>query len=125
MSVFSNSIGTVLSSIRAVAGESVTVTRGASPTPGVNAVRGDAAASAQRRGDGDVVENATDWLVAAADYAVDGQVTLPRRGDTITDAGGHVYEVRPNAGGAAFRYSDSGHTQLRISTRLVDRGVTP
>lgn len=125
MSVFGTSIATALSSLRQVAGESVTVTRGALSTPGVNAARGDAAASAQRRGDGDVVENATDWLIATADYAVDNEATLPRRGDTITDAEGHVYEVRPNAGGAAFRYSDAGHTQLRISTRLVDRGVTP
>ena len=59
-----------------------------------------------------------DFLVAAADLVVGGQLIEPRRGDRIID-GGKAYEVMAPGKEDVFRPSDPYGTTLRIHTKQV------
>ena len=63
-----------------------------------------------------------DYLVPAADLVLDGETTLPARGDRIreTDRGKvFVYEVMAPGKEPHFRFSDPYRRTLRIHTKLV------
>lgn len=63
-----------------------------------------------------------DYLVLAADLDFGGGPTEPRQGDQIKetiDGQVKVYEVVALGGEPHWRYSDSGHTVVRIHTKLV------
>jgi hypothetical protein len=61
-----------------------------------------------------------DWIVAVSDLVIDGQTTLPQRGDQIDwpDENGNVrtFRVLPRVGDRAYRYSDQTRVMLRIFT---------
>jgi hypothetical protein len=64
-----------------------------------------------------------DYLIAAAELILDGERTLPERGDTIEETVGAqtlVFEVVPLAGQAHWRWCDAAHVMLRIHTQQID-----
>ena len=64
-----------------------------------------------------------DYLILAGDLVVDGQQTLPERGDRIRetqDTQIFVYEVMAPGKEPAWRYSDPYRKTLRIHTKQVD-----
>ncbi len=76
-----------------------------------------------------VVEKAEarDYLILVADLVLDGQTTLPQRGDQIREAQGattFVYEVMAPGGESPWRYSDPYRKTLRIHTKEVDAETT-
>ncbi|MEO0586366.1 MAG: hypothetical protein AAF078_01880 [Planctomycetota bacterium] len=109
---------------RKAAGETITLTRAsaAGPTAGVVASRGKTSGETPEAFGRPVRVDAIDFLIAATDYAFDGTITYPDRGDTITDAAGNVYDVRsPGASVPEWEWSDPGRTQLRVHTKLKTR----
>ncbi|MEX2388784.1 MAG: hypothetical protein WD534_12975 [Phycisphaeraceae bacterium] len=64
-----------------------------------------------------------DYLIRAEDLQLDGEATLPKRGDVIreTDHGTtHVHEVMaPDSREPNWRYSDPQRTTLRIHTKQI------
>lgn len=70
--------------------------------------------------DGTVIKTeSVDWVILAEDLVLGGDLTVPARGDTITDAAGVVHQVLPFAGEPAWRYADVHRNQLRIHTKAV------
>ena len=74
-------------------------------------------------GSGIVVEmEARDYLIAAADLVLDGQRTLPERGDQVLEARDgvtHVYEVMDLGPEKHFVTCDPDGRTLRIHTKYV------
>ena len=63
-----------------------------------------------------------DYLVPAADLVLDGEVTLPARGDRIKEADGEkvfVYEVMAPGSEPHFQFSDPYRKTLRIHTKFI------
>lgn len=70
--------------------------------------------------DGTVVRFKTrDWIVTAADLAVDGVLLVPAHGDRIVMADGVRYEVSAPAGQAVWQWSDEFDVSRRIHTKCV------
>ncbi len=68
-----------------------------------------------------VMHTDRDFLIAAADYLLDGQRATPQKGDRITvvEDGAtdqEIYEVCAPAGTDVFRFSDPEGNRLRIYT---------
>jgi hypothetical protein len=65
--------------------------------------------------------DSVDFIVTAADLVLSGVVTLPRRGDTVTDEDGVVHTVYPVNGTDCWRWSDTqGYTSLRVHTKVTE-----
>jgi len=63
-----------------------------------------------------------DYLIRTADLVLDGQPTLPKRGDQIRETDGSttvVYEVLSPGDEPVFRYSDPYRKALRIHTKHI------
>jgi hypothetical protein len=63
-----------------------------------------------------------DYLVPAADLVLDGEVTLPARGDRIKETDGDkvfVYEVMAPGSEPHFIFSDPYRKTLRIHTKFI------
>ncbi len=77
----------------------------------------------QDTGDGLVLRmEIRDYLIDSADLKLDGQPTLPERGDLIIendDGKNFTYEVLPIGNQRAWRYSDPFRLKLRIHTKLI------
>lgn len=77
----------------------------------------------QDTGDGLVLRmEIRDYLIDSADLQLDGQPTLPERGDLIIendDGKNFTYEVLPIGNQRAWRYSDPFRLKLRIHTKLI------
>ncbi len=75
-------------------------------------------------GDGLVLETEIrDYLIDTKDLVIDGERTLPERGDQIIeidDGLRFIYEVLPVGNQKAWRYSDPYRLKLRIHTKLID-----
>lgn len=76
------------------------------------------------QGDPGVIERteSRDFLVLAANLVLDGDITLPQRGDRIREAAGdkvQVYEVMAPGQEPCWRYSDPYRKTLRIHTKQV------
>jgi hypothetical protein len=112
--------------MRAHAASSVTYTRGPEAIPDLAATKGrtqfelaDASGVLTR-------VDSVDFIVTAADLILSGVVTLPQRGDTITDAAGVVHAVYPFNGQDCWRWSDTaGYTSLRIHTKVTEDEAHP
>ena len=64
-----------------------------------------------------------DYLILTSDLVLDGQQTLPERGDRIRETQGtqtFVYEVMAPGKEPHWRYSDPYRKTLRIHTKQVD-----
>ena len=69
-----------------------------------------------------------DYLIRTADLVLDGQPTLPKRGDQIRESDGtttFVYEVLSPGDEPVFRYSDPYRKALRIHTKHIATEPTP
>ncbi len=69
-----------------------------------------------------------DYLIRRADLVLDGQATLPKRGDQIRETDGEttfVYEVLSPGDEPVFRYSDPYRKALRIHTKHIATEPTP
>ena len=69
-----------------------------------------------------------DYLIRTADLVLDGQPTLPKRGDQIRETDGSstfVYEVLSPGDEPVFRYSDPYRKALRIHTKHIATDPTP
>jgi hypothetical protein len=69
-----------------------------------------------------VEQEMRDYLIASDDLVLDGQKTLPERGDEIVevmDGVVHVYEVMDLGPQKHYRFSDPDGRTLRIHTKLV------
>jgi hypothetical protein len=64
-----------------------------------------------------------DYLIAAQDLVLDGEMAEPKRGDRIEDTEGGVtrtYELmNPGAGEKEWRWSGSTHTRMRVHTKQI------
>jgi len=74
---------------------------------------------------GSVRSVSRDFLIRTQDLVLEGQATLPQRGDRIseTTADGTVYvhEVLGPGSEPAWRYSDPGRRTLRVHTKQIDQ----
>jgi len=64
-----------------------------------------------------------DYLIRTADLVLDGQSTLPKRGDQIRETDGEatfIYEVLSPGDEPVFRYSDPYRKALRIHTKHIN-----
>ena len=69
-----------------------------------------------------------DYLIRTADLVLDGQATLPKRGDQIRETDGEttfVYEVLSPGDEPVFRYADPYRKALRIHTKHIATEPTP
>ena len=69
-----------------------------------------------------------DYLIRTADLVLDGQATLPKRGDQIRETDGTttvVYEVLSPGDEPVFRYSDPYRNALRIHTKHIATETNP
>lgn len=67
-----------------------------------------------------------DYLVAAADLVLGGDVVTPKAGDRITETGEarvHEYEVMSPGDEPAWRYSDPQRRTLRVHTKFIRTGA--
>lgn len=109
----------LLSSLQAVAGRSITYRRGSASValtavPGVT--RYEVASGSQSMEE----LRSRDFLFYANQLILSGSITEPQRLDTIDETCNGVtehYEVNAPAPHQCFRYSDSAKTIIRVSTR--------
>ena len=69
-----------------------------------------------------------DYLIRTADLVLEGQSTLPKRGDQIRETDGSttvVYEVLSPGDEPVFRYSDPYRKALRIHTKHIATETNP
>ena len=69
-----------------------------------------------------VEQNMRDYIIAAADLVLNGEQTLPERGDEILeerDGVTYVYEVMELGAEQHYRFSDPAGKTLRIHTKHV------
>jgi len=69
-----------------------------------------------------------DYLIRTADLVLEGQATLPKRGDLIRETDGTttvVYEVLSPGDEPVFRYSDPYRKALRIHTKHIATETNP
>lgn len=102
----------------AARGRPVTYTRGANSVP-LTVTLGRTGAEV-RDADG---RQRTEWadrdyLFRAASLILGGVLTVPQKGDQITD-GTEVYEVQPAAGEKQQRKSDLAGVRLRVHTKRI------
>jgi 3-polyprenyl-4-hydroxybenzoate decarboxylase len=120
MSILQTAIASALGTIRTLAGVPVTISDGTHSTPNVNAAVGKTEYTAEQ--DNQVVETFTsrDYLIARADYKLNGVAVLPAKGHTITEIVNGVsktFTALAPQGELVFEFSDVGQTQLRIHTK--------
>jgi hypothetical protein len=61
-----------------------------------------------------------DYLIRAADLVLNGEQTLPQRGDQIVELNGVTHEVMgPGSGEPDWRFSDPQRLTLRIHTKEI------
>ena len=101
--------------------QSVTLRRGVQSTSGISATIGNTTFEAHDEVGSIVQIQSRDYLIEAADYAIAGQATLPRRDDVIVESDGSEFEVLPIEG-VYWRWSDPYRTRLRVHTKQVKVG---
>lgn len=121
MGLFQDMIAGGLAAIRQAAGVTVTIRRNGIASAPVTAVRGSSEFIRESDENGSASWRTLDYLIAVADYVIDGVVTQPQGGDLIEEAIGGIVatsEVVLNPGEKPT-LSDSGETQYRIHTQRV------
>jgi len=117
----SRALGVMSSRLRAIAGVTVTYSRG-SDSVDVLAIAGTSTEGVVL-GDGTQVRaRVSDWIVEASALELSGQQVDPMRGDTIVVTEGeriNTYEVTDVAGQPCARLAEGGET-WRIHTQLID-----
>jgi hypothetical protein len=119
MSSFREAIASGLGTIRDVAGQSVMFSDGVNSAniTGATKTRGQSLVN-QAMGVFTTLEQ-WDFLLDPSQIVLGGVTVKPVGGNQITTANGSVYEVMENSGEPAWRWSDSGKTQIRVHTKMV------
>ena len=76
--------------------------------------------------DGLVIQHKSrDFIIQVADLIIDGSLTVPMKGDMITESDGagsnFIYEVLSENGGAVHSPSDAYRNAHRVHTKLLRR----
>lgn len=116
MSAFGDAIGCLSTTLQSIAGTTITYARGATSLT-ITATVGQTQFE-QDTQFGVLTIRTRDFIFPVADLAA---LDEPARGDTITE-GSDVYEVLPEPGVPAFRYSDHGQTIVRVHSKRVTAG---
>ena len=69
-------------------------------------------------------EVSRDYLIRTADLVLDGEVTLPHRGDRVREEVSgivYVHEVMAPGGEPEWRYSDPHRNTVRVHTKQIDQ----
>ena len=106
--------------LQAAMGVDVTISRGAASTAISKAVPG--RSQHDVTSNGQLVEQvqSRDFLILASAYAFDGTVSLPKRGDRVTeDSTGKVYAILAMGTEAQWRYTDQTEQILRVHTKAM------
>lgn len=106
--------------LQAVHNVDVTISRGAASTAVSKAVPG--RSQHDVTSNGQLVEQvqSRDFLILASDYKFNDVVSLPQRGDRITeDESGKVYAVLAMGSEAQWRYMDQTRLVLRVHTKAM------
>jgi hypothetical protein len=102
----------------AAAGGTITYARGADSVS-IEATYGRSEFTSERDGVVTVEMNDRDFIVTLDDLILGGVVATPQRGDRITDAEGHIFEVLALAGAQVYRTSDAEGTRVRVHTKRI------
>lgn len=114
-------MASLLTSLKASAGVTVTYTQGATSGTLTAVVTQDRLRISDGAGGSFLLHTDASFLVGVDDLAGVG-VDEPAEGDTVAH-GGDTYEVMPLPGGeSAWRYTDSTRTIWRIHTKRITRG---
>lgn len=114
-------VASLLTSLKASAGVTVTYTQGATSGTLTAVVTQDRLRISDGAGGSFLLHTDASFLVGVDDLAGVG-VDEPAEGDTVAH-GGDTYEVMPLPGGeSAWRYTDSTRTIWRIHTKRITRG---
>ena len=106
--------------LQAAMGVDVTISRGAASTAISKAVPG--RSQHDVTSNGQLVEQvqSRDFPILASAYAFDGTVSLPKRGDRVTeDSTGKVYAILAMGTEAQWRYTDQTELILRVHTKAM------
>lgn len=120
---FSEIFSGALATLRGVAGETVTYTRGANSVT-LSASLGNSRIEIMESSGAVTVVDSRDFLIAVEDLVLNSVAVTPRTGDTITETCGgitYVYRVLDLPTDQCYRFSDVGRTQFRIHTKLVSK----
>ena len=122
MGVFQDTIAGGLSAIRQAAGVTVIIRRAGQQSEPVTAAIGPQAFT-QNPVDGGIIQQAESrtYLIAVADYVLDGQPTEPQKGDLIDETiGGNVIRHEVSSDGAQeWDFTDLGQTQYTVHTKNI------
>lgn len=122
MSIFDDAISAALSSVRQVAGTTVTVTRGAQTGTAVTAAVGQTEYEIDDAGAVIDTWTSCDFLMLASDYAPTGTPSPPAKGDVINrtiNGVPHQFAILNPHGKQGFEYSDRAQTTLRVHTKEI------
>ena len=121
MSLLTDSIGAVLDSVRALAGETVTYNQDGEDVVISGAIRGSTNQDAESKFPASrIADRSVDWVIESSQLKTSGDVTIvPSRGDTITDSTGRIYRVMPfSSGSDLWKWVGRGsQTHRRIFTK--------
>ena len=113
--VFTSAASLLASTIKASASTSITYSRSGEDNLSISAGKSTPEIEAVEPGtDYTTLFRVTDWIITAADFFS----TPPGVGDTITD-GSLRYEVIEMPDEGTYRYSDPGHTIMRIHSKEI------
>lgn len=121
MNVLAEAVAGLQEALEAADGKSITYHRGASSLPLVAVVGRTLFEEIDESGIVRQVES-RDFLVLRERLVMNGEPTLPARGDQIRElvAGrAFVYEVLSRNGEPQYRFSDGHRVRLRIHTKLI------
>jgi len=62
------------------------------------------------------------WTLRASALVIDGDLTLPQRGDQIEDSEGNLWQVTSPDGAPIYRYVDPEQIEIEVATKLFERG---
>ena len=119
---FDNAIAGAMGAVRASAGRAVTYRRGGAEAS-LTAVAGQTRVDIEDASGLSIRSRRRDWIVRAADLALDGEVITPEVGDQIlltVGEGARVFEVQRPAGEGAFQAMDDQIGRASCRERVSD-----
>ena len=116
--VFSASMPYMVAAFKGNAGETGIYARGPYQIPDLIGTRGDNSLTLDSSMSVRIEADEVDWIVAAADLVINGQPTLPLRGDKYT-VNGETFQVMPRGNNLQPFSNEATGQQIRIHTKKV------
>ena len=120
MSAFADAIAAGLGSVRDVAGVSIIYARGSNQISLTAVPARSLLQSTDVESLVQVQFTTRDYVIVAAELVIDSELTLPRKGDRITETiGGQnkTFEVLKTDGDRFFSYCDDARSRIRVHTK--------